>query len=414
MSPPQILTHQELPDFIEKVDAAGGPAAADFWDRWGSIRYQPSISIDPALDPFGPQYFERMLDIYREISGREFDQTANELTDFDFANHAEAFTSYGGHTAPADIALHFHRLSSAVRAAKLPRGASFLDMGCGWGFSTELLAQCGFKVTAVDINPAFVSLVETRCRRLGYPVKTVLSSFDDFQTDETFDGILFYECFHHAARPWDLVRKLAGNLRDGGQILLAGEPIQDEFWPHWGLRRDPLSIYCIRKFGWFESGWSLAFLKEMFARAGLVTHVKQDTEGLIVWAARPQSILTAGDLTNFIDPGEWHVSPTHLISKGVGTIDLTPPAWATAIEFQIANYRGKPIDFHLENRRRILANKTLDQRTLAPGDNLVRIPVPAGLSAVTLRGSTWLPSKELGTDDTRQMSFHLAQVRFIP
>lgn len=35
-----------------------------------------------------------------------------------------------------------------------------------------------------------------------------------------------------------------------------------------GLRLDALSVYCIHKFGWFESGWSLGFLKRMIVDAG--------------------------------------------------------------------------------------------------------------------------------------------------
>ncbi|MBU6296156.1 MAG: methyltransferase domain-containing protein, partial [Planctomycetes bacterium] len=49
-------------------------------------------------------------------------------------------------------------------AANLPPGASILDMGCGWGLSSEAMAFSGASVTAVDINPQFVELIEKRAK----------------------------------------------------------------------------------------------------------------------------------------------------------------------------------------------------------------------------------------------------------
>jgi hypothetical protein len=71
-------------------------------------------------------------------------------------------------------------------------------------------------------------------------------------------------------------------LKPGGKLLLAGEPIND-IWKHWGLRTDPLSVYCIRKFGWFESGWSARFLTACVERCGFkVTHFGAEA-GSIGW-----------------------------------------------------------------------------------------------------------------------------------
>lgn len=283
--------HQaDLDNFVAEVDAAGGPGAPDFWQRWGELRYVPTRPPPPELDPYGEPYFAAMLEIYEEVSGRKLDPAVTEITNFDFGAHAGALTAYGPAIAPAGASLHYQRLASAVRLAGFAQGAAVLDMGAGWGMSTEFLALCGLIVTAVDINPDFVRLIEHRCRAREYPVRVVRASFDEFQPDQLYDGVLFYECLHHAAKPWALIGKMAAALRPGGCIVLAGEPIQDEYWPHWGIRRDPLSIYCVRKFGWFESGWSLEFLRGMFERAGLTVEVKTDHDpeiGIAVCAREP-------------------------------------------------------------------------------------------------------------------------------
>jgi hypothetical protein len=67
-------------------------------------------------------------------------------------------------------------------------------------------------------------------------------------------------------------------LSEDGVIVLAGEPFAMESlpsqfhqWTQWGMRTDPLSAYCIRKYGWFETGWTLNFMDQCFARIGFET-----------------------------------------------------------------------------------------------------------------------------------------------
>jgi hypothetical protein len=100
-----------------------------------------------------------------------------------------------------------------------------------------------------------------------------LSSFDQFDSDENYDAIFFYECLHHSVRPWHLLQRLKNNLNANGKIVLSGEPINEVWWKHWGIRLDPLSLYCIRKYGWFESGFSMGFLHLIFDRIGLMVEI---------------------------------------------------------------------------------------------------------------------------------------------
>lgn len=138
------------------------------------------------------------------------------------------------------------------------------------GLEFRALRPAGGVVTAVDISPAFVELVRRRAQRLGLKITAHESSFEAFESSEKFDLILFYESLHHSVRPWEIVRKVSGMLSEDGVVALLAEPIGGgQRWGSWGVRVDPLSVYCIRKFGWFETGWSEWFVQEMFARAGL-------------------------------------------------------------------------------------------------------------------------------------------------
>ena len=251
---------------IALCDRLGGidaPAAADYIR---DFRLNHATRVNESLDPFSDAYFNEQLTLYREIAGRDLDQETGELTTVDVERNWLAANPYGSRDI-GFIARHARAIHSVLVTAGLPPGAKVLDMGAGWGLSSEAVAFAGACVTAVDINPAFVELVNRRAARLSLSISAVHGTFDGFETDDRFDLILFYECLHHALRPWRSLRHLGRFLAPGGKIAVAGEPINNE-WRHWGLRRDPLSVYCIRKFGWFESGWTAAFLVESFREAG--------------------------------------------------------------------------------------------------------------------------------------------------
>lgn len=86
------LLKDQLETFVADVDAHGGPSAPDFWQRFGSLRYKPSIAVDPKLDPFSDDYFDAMLAVYEEISGTTYNPVVTELTDFDIDLHADGPT----------------------------------------------------------------------------------------------------------------------------------------------------------------------------------------------------------------------------------------------------------------------------------------------------------------------------------
>jgi ubiquinone/menaquinone biosynthesis C-methylase UbiE len=208
-----------------------------------------------------------MVALYREISGRELDPENGELTEVDVVRHAAGANPYVSRDI-GFIARHARAVMTAMMAANPPPGARVLDLGCGWGLSTEMIGFAGGRVTAVDINPQFVDLVARRAKMQGRNVDVICSNFNALDLDDTFDIAFFYECLHHAVRPWETLSSVARYVAPNGRIVLAGEPINSVWWRTWGLRLDPLSIYCIRKFGWFESGWSATFLRRMFADIG--------------------------------------------------------------------------------------------------------------------------------------------------
>ena len=282
----------DLDDFVAECDDLGGlgdPAVQPFL---ADFRLEFDTVVDQDLDPFSEAYFEEQVELYTELSGRTLDQESGEMTTLDVDAHAAAISPCNIRDARF-LSKHTRAVLTCVMLADLPREATVLDAGSGWGLSSEAIARCGASVTAVDINPLFVELVRRRAARLGLPIESVRSGFDTFHSDRAFDLLMFYECLHHSLKPWETLAHLGRFLKPAGKVIFAGEPVNAQWWKHWGLRLDPLSVYCMRKFGWWESGWTGDFIGASFARAGFAltihSHIGLDN-GLIGTAVRTGAV----------------------------------------------------------------------------------------------------------------------------
>lgn len=409
-----LLDETMLDAFVRASDRRGGPNVPACEAFWRNVNYKPTAMPRDGLDPFGAEYMEAQLTLYREVSGRGLDQAANEMTSFDLPAHVAAANPYGA-CDPAAIALHLQRLSRAIQVARPRLGAHMLDMGCGWGLSSELAAYLGLDVTGVDINPHFVSLVNQRSTTRGFQVKAVQATFDDYVPERPCDMILFYECLHHAVRPWEVIERLSASLTPGGAFVLAGKPINEVWWPHWGMRLDPLSIYCIRKFGWFESGWSLAFITSVFERAGMSVEVHDDASlGHAIVARRQPGVQTAAGRAALAEVAQgcsvagWMLEPDNLVLLGRGSLRIAFPEKSEAALLDVRNHRALPVALRI-----LHDNETLFDGVVQPGAVVLELRKRADIMRCELDGEVWIPDEELNTGDLRSLSLHVVGLRFI-
>ena len=263
-----LRTMADVDAMIRTCDESGGPETPRAVERFRYAEFRFSTKVDQTLDPMSEAYVAQQIALYEEIAGRSLDQASGEMTPL-LADHYVAGPNPYNSSDVANIARHSRVIMNVMAAASLPPRSRILDMGCGWGLSSELMAFCGAEVDAVDINPEFVRLVNMRADHHRNSVKARVGTFDECALDGPYDLILFYECLHHAIRPWRTIARMKNALAPGGKFAIAGEPINAIWWNHWGLRLDYLSVYCIRKYGWFESGWSEDFIRRCFAEAGL-------------------------------------------------------------------------------------------------------------------------------------------------
>lgn len=103
-------------------------------------------------------------------------------------------------------------------AAKLPSGASVLDLGCGDGRNTLYLAEQGFAVTAVDISEAAIGAVQRFAEARGLTITTAVRDIRHYMPEAPFDFIIAEGCLHLIERDqWArLVPRLQEATRPGG------------------------------------------------------------------------------------------------------------------------------------------------------------------------------------------------------
>jgi SAM-dependent methyltransferase len=130
----------------------------------------------------------------------------------------------------------------------------------------------GYRACGIDIDSVALEGIRAQAAHLGLAVETERAEFGKGFDGQTFDTILFYEAFHHAFAFDELLEVLLDRLKPGGRVVLCGEPVvstvTDGIPYPWGPRLDALSVFCMRRFGWMELGFTHDFLMQIASLKG--------------------------------------------------------------------------------------------------------------------------------------------------
>lgn len=103
-------------------------------------------------------------------------------------------------------------------------GAQALDLGCGGGRHSELLASQGFRLSSVDVNPAMIATTKARLRSKGLEGSVGYGNILSLPySDSTFDVVVTTGVLHQAkdGHEYDVaIGELARVIRVGGYVLL--------------------------------------------------------------------------------------------------------------------------------------------------------------------------------------------------
>lgn len=118
--------------------------------------------------------------------------------------------------------------------AKLEKGATVADVGCGHGHSTVLMAKAFPKSRfwGFDGHPGSIEIARKVAKQAGVEdrVRFEVAKADSYDK-RGYDLLCFFDCLHDMGRPVEAARYAAGALAKNGTIMLvepyAGDRVED-------------------------------------------------------------------------------------------------------------------------------------------------------------------------------------------
>jgi 2-polyprenyl-3-methyl-5-hydroxy-6-metoxy-1,4-benzoquinol methylase len=239
--------------------------------------YSPEIRTD--APPTAPEYRQLIMGIYAHIRGTPDGVYAPEIDEKSpFVEKANVFCTGGPYNYQSSafvgeflIAYGFILKCMAMRA-----GMRVIEYGPGSGQILLHLARVGCQVTAVDIEPQYLDIIQTQATAMGLNTEVLCGSFGAAPVGAPpYDAVLFFEAFHHCLEHQQLINQLHDIVTASGQVVFAGEPIigANDYWrpviPYpWGPRLDLLSLRATRTYGWLELGFQEEYFVRLLLRNG--------------------------------------------------------------------------------------------------------------------------------------------------
>ncbi|MBU2255321.1 MAG: class I SAM-dependent methyltransferase, partial [Gammaproteobacteria bacterium] len=121
----------------------------------------------------------------------------------------------------ASLQIHMQRYEFAVEHLS---GQRVLDMACGCGYGTALLAERNpdKQITGVDIDPAAIAYARQHYQLAN--LRYECADAEQFGSAQGFDCIVSLETIEHLPRPQVLLANYARLLAEGGKVI-ASVPI---------------------------------------------------------------------------------------------------------------------------------------------------------------------------------------------
>jgi SAM-dependent methyltransferase len=179
----------------------------------------------------------------------------------------------------SDPAAFMRRRASLVQnwGTTLRPGDRLLELGCGDGALSCLLARQGFEVTGVDISRGMIEEAKRRADREGAAVRFEVADADHFEIAEPYDGVVsfmsaFFTYVENPARFVEMVQPLVRkkvildwNFRSPCTFVEAAQMmhragLRQIEWRPWFLPHATTAEPAARLRGWVEGRPNLSLL----------------------------------------------------------------------------------------------------------------------------------------------------------
>lgn len=263
------LSHESIDEFIR--EAAQRHEVSH--QSWANFVTHTKFVLDdvPNLAPSSSGFLDFQIELWKKISGRsEYDAFKCEANE-NVNQEPSIQTTYPFISRNTqEIGSYLLGVANIVKKFPVPVVSRVVEFGVGYGHLTHILANSGFQVEAIDIEPRFLELLPKMAIPGAEPITCRAASFVDATFEaQSIDAFVFFECFHHCIEHARLLQNIRQALKPGGAIVFAAEAFYDDWFDFpWGLRTDGHSVWAIRKFGWMELGFRKSYMESSLETLG--------------------------------------------------------------------------------------------------------------------------------------------------
>ena len=127
----------------------------------------------------------------------------------------------------------FGQISEALESRGIAPGARILELGCGQGWLSELLATRGYDVTGCTIAPIHIETAKLRIeslkvKKLNCKLNFFVSPMEDVDRHvdlaRPYDAVFCFEALHHVYDWRESIRSMTKCVRPGGYLMICNEP----------------------------------------------------------------------------------------------------------------------------------------------------------------------------------------------
>ncbi|MBM3252094.1 MAG: methyltransferase domain-containing protein [Candidatus Omnitrophica bacterium] len=202
------------------------------------------------------------------------------------------------------------------------KGKLVLDVGCGAGLQTKIMAKCGATVIGVDLSEAVRAAYHNN---IEYRDRVCIARADIFHlpfAEETFDYIYCEGVLQHTKNPQAAFYSLARLLKKEGQIFATFYTRREGWFMPFLFFRQPLRVFLSRlpskwcwRICWFSIPLNkIPILKHLF-RKTIVLYDKRNPGSKAIWCLN-YDFYGPHKYQFYFSPGEirkiWQDAPIHL------------------------------------------------------------------------------------------------------
>ena len=149
------------------------------------------------------------------------DGTSEETARYYAARAPEYDLSAGYLTLDADPV----RVAKKSRYQQLFRGHDVIEIACGTGYWTEVLAETAKSVVGIDVNPEMIDRAQSRCEQLPHVKFRLADAYNLGPETGTFTaGFAVWWCSHiPRSRVGEFLRSLHRRLTPGAPVLFSDQ-----------------------------------------------------------------------------------------------------------------------------------------------------------------------------------------------